>query len=112
MKEEHVKIVFKWGANFSMKTVKLFLSYKCYPLWIYDDKGELLKNDLVNELEDEKNIVNELNTIQNIYDSLFVDDGIAFEYIGFSDDVDEISFQEKVNNVIHLIQIALNGKCT
>ncbi|MBS8263936.1 hypothetical protein DYI25_05745 [Mesobacillus boroniphilus] len=93
-----------------MQKIKLFLSYQCYPIWIYDDKGELLNNDLVNELEKEVYIVNELNSIQTIYDSLFVDDGKTLEYIGFSSDVDRTSFQEKINKINHLIQITLHGK--
>lgn len=34
----------------SMKKIKILLDYHCYPLWVYNEHGELIDNDIVDEL--------------------------------------------------------------
>lgn len=36
-----------------MKEIRLFLDYKCYPIWIYDENGSLINNDLSEEIKNE-----------------------------------------------------------
>ena len=33
------------------KEIRLMLEYECYPLWIYDEKGFLIDNDLIDEIK-------------------------------------------------------------
>lgn len=33
------------------KEIRLMLEYECYPLWIYDEKGSLIDNDLIDEIK-------------------------------------------------------------
>ncbi|CEE00434.1 hypothetical protein BT1A1_0579 [Caldibacillus thermoamylovorans] len=69
-----------------MNIIKIFLEYQCYPIWIYNEQGELVDNDLVEELKGEDEIDNMLLEIQNIYDSPFEDNAINFEFKGFSNE--------------------------
>lgn len=39
-----------------MNIIKIFLEYQCYPIWIYNEQGELVDNDLVEELKGEDEI--------------------------------------------------------
>ena len=34
-----------------MKKIKIFLHYQCYPLWAYDEEGELICNNIIDELK-------------------------------------------------------------
>ncbi|WP_430510871.1 hypothetical protein [Gottfriedia solisilvae] len=93
-----------------MKKIRLLLEYKCYPLWIYDENGELLDNDLVDELRSEKEIVEKLMEIQRVHDSLFIDDSITFEYKGFAEDSIRASYIEKIENVLILLKEKLGER--
>lgn len=57
-----------------MHTLKFKMEYKCYPIWEYDEKDELIDNCLPKEIEKDKYINNLLNTIQDTFDSLFIND--------------------------------------
>lgn len=41
------------GRTRKMKEIRLFLDYKCYPIWIYDENGSLINNDLSEEIKNE-----------------------------------------------------------
>ncbi|BAD63595.1 hypothetical protein ABC1056 [Shouchella clausii KSM-K16] len=93
-----------------MSVIKIFLEYQCYPMWIYNERGELVDNDLVGELEGEDEIDNMLLEIQNIYDNLFEDNTINFEYKGFSNENEKTLFLKKVENTVELIKEKLGDK--
>ncbi|WP_416147662.1 hypothetical protein ACM26V_15655 [Salipaludibacillus sp. HK11] len=93
-----------------MNIIKIFLEYQCYPMWIYNEQGELVDNDLVGELEGEDEIDNMLLEIQNIYDSLFEDNDINFEFKGFSKENEKTVFFKKVEKTITLIKEKLGDK--
>ncbi len=66
-----------------MNTLKYSLEYKCYPIWNYDETGELIDNDLPDELRDDKELDTLLLEIQDIFDHLFTDTPKEFSYHGF-----------------------------
>jgi hypothetical protein len=70
-----------------MKTIKIELEYKCYPIWLYDENGDLLDNAIVQELADEIDIVNALDKVQDLFNQLFEDTEIVFQFKGFSETV-------------------------
>ncbi|HAC1982960.1 TPA_asm: hypothetical protein GJA11_15460, partial [Listeria monocytogenes] len=63
-----------------MKELRLFLDYKCYPVWVYNDAGILKENDLPDELK------------QDEYDKLFIDTEIEFRYEAFKDEKEKEEF--------------------
>ncbi|MDG5471391.1 hypothetical protein P6709_06500 [Jeotgalibacillus sp. ET6] len=93
-----------------MNIIKIFLEYQCYPMWIYDEQGELVDNDLVGELENDEEIDNMLLEIQNLYDNLFEDNSINFEFKGFSNENEKTIFFKKVENTITLIKEKIGDK--
>jgi len=93
-----------------MNIIKIFLDYQCYPMWIYNEQGELVDNDLVEELEGEGEIDNMLLEIQNVYDSLFEDNAINFEFKGFSNENEKTVFFKKIENAIILIKEKVGDK--
>lgn len=87
-----------------MKQIRLLLDYKCYPMWIYDEDGDLIDNNLVEELRNEKEIDEMLIDIQKFYESLFVDDAVTLEYKGFATVSERTVFIKKIENVLNSIK--------
>jgi hypothetical protein len=92
-----------------MKKIRLLLEYKCYPMWIYDENEEHVDNDIVEELKSESDINEMLMEIQEIYDSLFIDDSKAFEYKGFVNNMVRAEFIEKIDKVVVLLEKKLGA---
>ena len=76
----------KYEGRKVMNTVKLRLEYKCFPMWIHDEQGNLIDNDIVEEISDDNEIVNLLDNIQEEFNELYVDDGIEFSFKGFQNE--------------------------
>ncbi|HBB27892.1 MAG TPA: hypothetical protein DC000_01330 [Clostridiales bacterium] len=91
-----------------MKKIVIRLEYKCYPMWVYDNKS--VDNDLVEELTNDKVIDDKLMDIQAKYDALFIDDGIEFSFRGFTDNKEKIMFQKLVNDAITYVKDKTGGK--
>jgi hypothetical protein len=87
-----------------LKKIKILLDYRCYPIWVYNEKDELISNDLIDELKNEKEIEELLDEIQKTYDSLFIDDGKEFAYKGFEDKTRKKEFLNKVSKAFKLIK--------
>lgn len=82
-----------------MKTIKLKFEYHCFPIWIYDENGHFVDNNLPIELSGDKDIEAACREAQLIYDNLFVDDGTVFEYTGFKDNHELTTFQTLVDYI-------------
>ncbi len=91
-----------------MKKIVIKLEYKCYPMWIYENK--FVDNDLVEELANDKVIDDKLADIQNKYDALFIDDGTEFSFKGFTDSEEKKMFQKEVNDAITYVKDKTGGK--
>jgi hypothetical protein len=91
-----------------MKTIKIFLEYQCYPMWIYDEKGELVDNTIANELANETLIVKTLDEIQETYDNLFEDNEMNFEYKGFAQEQEREQFLRLVSETVDSIKSKLS----
>lgn len=93
-----------------MKKIKIILEYKCYPMWIYNENNELIDNDLVDELKDDSELDSILMNIQDMYDKLYKDDELSFEYEGFKDENEKKKFILEVQSAIDLIKLKLADK--
>ncbi len=87
-----------------MKAIKFMLEYKCYPLWLYDDNGIPVGNDIPQELKSDVEFKSLIEEISREFDKLYRDDSEAFEYIGFSDDISKRAFFRKVDKCIDIIK--------
>ena len=67
-----------------MNTLKYSLEYRCYPIWNYDQDGELVDNDLPDELRADTELDSLLLHLQELFDALFVDTSKEFSSHGFS----------------------------
>lgn len=92
------------------KEVRLMLDYQCYPIWIYDENGNFINNDLIDEIEEDDNVIAMLEELQDIFDSLYLDNEDEFKYIGFVSKEDKRSFEERANQVYNKLCNLLSEK--
>ena len=93
-----------------MKELKIKLEYGCFPVWIYGENGELIENDLPPYLIGDNDIDSQFVFIQEIYNSLFLDDGKEFRYIGFREAEKREIFFGDLCSVINLLKSRLNDE--
>lgn len=79
-------------------------------MWIYDEQGELVENDLAEELKHEIEIKRLLEKMQTTFDGLFEDNETVFHYRGFGQEKDKEVFNQYVEKVIALIKEKVGGK--
>ena len=80
-----------------METIKLFNDYGTYPIWIYNEQGELLDNDLPSELIDIEEAIILRDKITDEYMQLFINDEHEFKFIGFKSNEDKEKFINLTN---------------
>ena len=81
------------------KEIRLMFDYECYPIWIYDEEGNFIDNDLINEIEEDDKMVAILEELQNEFESLYLNNQEEFKYIGFSSETGKQGFAQKVQRV-------------
>ena len=90
-----------------MLKIKIYLDYHCYPVWVYNEKGELIDNNLPEELVNDKEIDEAFVKIQNVYDGLFIDNSTEFSYIGFSNEYKKEEYLKMIGRAVNLIKSKL-----
>ena len=95
-----------------MKIIKIKLEYGCFPVWIYDKNNELIENDLPPYLIDDGCIDPIFSHIQEIYNSLYLNDGKEFKFVGFKDQEKQKLFFEELSGAISLLRGKLNNEYT
>lgn len=88
-----------------MKKIKISLEYRCFPIWIYDGNC-LIDNELPSVLINDKDIELQCIEVQEIFDELYIDNGIEFRYIGFNNINKKTEFFRKIKH----IELALHEK--
>lgn len=88
-----------------MNKIVISLEYGQYPVWIYNDNGELILNDLPMELSWDRDIDDVFLEIQNTYDNLFVKSPEGLKFIGFERESDKEQLLQMIDNAIILIKM-------
>ncbi len=92
-----------------MKKIKIYLDYLCFPVWIYNDDGELINNDLPKELSKDKEVDDVFVEIQNIYNNLFLNSSTEFKYIGFSTELDRQKYLKMIDDAVNILKSKLDN---
>lgn len=93
-----------------MKVIKIKLEYRCFPVWIYGENDELVDNDLPPYLIGDSDIDPKFVRIQETYDSLYLDNGKEFKYIGFKENEERENFLRELLLAIKLLNDKLNDE--
>ena len=76
--------------------------YHCSPVWLYDESGELLANDLPDDLNNGE-LSDLIKEVAHEYDSLYEDNEVVFEYCGFQNEISKQLFFSKVHRAIDIL---------
>ena len=87
-----------------MKKIKLKLDYKCFPVWVYNDNNDLIANDLPNTLINDIDIDSRCIKLQEMFDSLYLNNGMEFSYIGFEDAEKKRQFINNLNSIEEILR--------
>lgn len=93
-----------------MNTLKYSLEYRCYPIWNYDGFGELIDNDLPDELRCDKELDSLLLKIQEKYDGLFTDTTKEFSSHGFKTEAERHAFLTLLFSSVDLLRQRYGSK--
>lgn len=86
-----------------MEIIRIKFDYKCFPVWIYSENNELKTNDLPDYLIGDEIIDPMFVELQEIYDSLFIDDTKKFEFKGFPSDKEKNIFLDRVSSAVKIL---------
>lgn len=95
-----------------MKVIKIKFEYGCFPVWVYGENDELIDNDLPPYLVGDSDVDPKFVRIQEIYDSLYLNDGKEFKYIGFKENEERESFFRELLLAIKLLKDKLDDEYT
>lgn len=93
-----------------MEKIKIKFEYQCFPVWLYDENDNLIDNELPNSLIGDVEVDPIFVSLQERFDSLFKNDGIEFEYVGFNHATSKNEFSKKLDNAIKLLQKKVGDK--
>lgn len=92
-----------------MKKIRFMLEYGCSPIWVLND-DTLICVGLPEDLSQNQELKELLESISIEYDSLFINNSIEFSYKGFLNDESEKNFDNKVKKAIKLLREAAKNK--
>lgn len=73
-------------------------------MWVYDENNELIENDLPDIIKNNSQIRSLCTEIQNINDSLYINNDTEFTYRGFNSEDDRKAFSEKLSQLKKLLR--------
>ena len=92
------------------KEIRLMLDYGCYPIWIYDENGNFVDNEIMDEIEGHQEILLMLEQLQVEFESLYINNHNEFAYVGFSSETNKHEFEAKLQRVYFSLCNLLGGK--
>ena len=95
-----------------IKTLRLMLEYKCYPVWLYDENDNIIDTLLPEELRNDAKLDLKFDDLQARYDALFIDNEHEFSFVGFKTIEEKNSFINDWNSAIQELTEKTEGKYT
>lgn len=90
--------------------LRLLLEYHCYPVWLYDEDGDVVDTLLPEELRTDLALDKKFDDIQDRYDALFIDTPKEFAYVGFKNEEDKSKFIVDLQETIDELICKCNGR--
>lgn len=90
-----------------MKTIRIQLEYKCYPVWLYDNEGIVEDTALPPELSNDHELDEKFKSIQKRFDETYVDTQTEFYNKGFASPKEKASFKSDLKEAV----AELSEKC-
>ena len=85
------------------------LDYGCYPVWLYDEDGDLIDTLLPEEIRSNEDLDLKFTNLQERYEALFINNPKEFSYIGFKDEYEKEKFLSDWKEAVEELKICTNG---
>ena len=93
-----------------LKKIRVMLDYRCYPVWLYDEDGDIIDTLLPKELRDDKELYEKFDDLQSRYDALFIDTAHEFTFVGFTSEEQKQDFLADWDRAVLELKKKVNGK--
>jgi hypothetical protein len=93
-----------------MEKIKIKFEYQCFPIWLYDNNNNLIDNELPSNLVGDAVIDTLFVNLQEVFDSLFINDGIEFKYVGFIQENLKHEFIQQLDNAIIILKERIGNR--
>lgn len=90
--------------------IRLLLEYNTYPIWLYDEDGDIIDNDNPPEWDDDQQLTDAFMAVSDYYDTFFIDNKHEFRFVGSTDKADENKLKALVSRALELLYAKNNGK--
>lgn len=90
--------------------IRLLLEYKTYPIWLYDEDGDVIDNDNPPEWDDDQRLTDAFMAVSDFYDTFFIDTKQEFRFVGSADSADEAKLKSLVDRALEILYAKNNGK--
>ena len=90
--------------------IRLLLEYKTYPIWLYDEDGDVIDNDNPPEWDEDQRLTDAFMAVSDFYDTFFIDTKHEFRFVGSSDSADEAKLKSLVDRALEILYAKNNGK--
>ena len=88
----------------------MLLEYNTYCVWLYDENDEIIDNDIPPEWNDDQELTNAFMTVNDIYDTFFINNEKEFCYIGCKSKETLCNLENAITRAVEMITIKNNGK--
>ena len=75
-----------------IKKIRVVLDYGCYPVWLYDEDGDLIDTLLPEEIRSNVELDSKFDDLQSRYEALFINNSKEFSFVGFKNEYEKQKF--------------------
>lgn len=93
-----------------IKTLRIMLEYHCYPVWMYNEEGNIVDTLLPEELRSDIKLDSKFDDLQARYDALFINNAHEFDYVGFKTEADKRAFLKDWQRAVSELRRKTQGR--
>ena len=93
-----------------LSKIRVMLEYGCYPVWLYDEDGDVIDTLLPEELRSNVELDRKFDDLQDRYEALFINTNKEFSYLGFASQEEKDCFLADWQQAVDELVAAVNGK--
>ena len=93
-----------------LSKLRILLEYHSYPVWLYDEDGDVINTLLPEELRADHELDRKFDDLQARYDALFIDTAHEFSFIGFSTEAEKELFLQDMDAAVAELVAKVGGR--
>lgn len=93
-----------------LSKLRILLEYHSYPVWLYDEDGDVINTLLPEELRADHELDRKFDDLQARYDALFIDTAHEFSFIGFSTEAEKELFLRDMDAAVAELVAKVGGR--